>query len=369
MYWRSEKEIIEEFAGVLRRIFSYVGQLSNKDRELVNLPTGSVANLVFETFGSRSEAYPQIQIDSGGITFKDTLNNLISEVTGEEEYLGVRPLKSILVTDLYPLKIQLPSSLIGASVRGFLISFASNDFYGGDNINLYLYKNYQTTPSLQASGSLWGNDTTKYVTNFSELSQEVEITDEDWWLEVIPQLDNQYIFGIDESIDASYIYYENGIQVEATGSLHASILAPSFVRIGGMLEGSILIKCAAEEDSALARDLASTTAIYCNLLKQAQISRKSLATNSDKTKSVFGQDTQYDEWLEKGIRIKNIRINPMNYRRRSSNTIIYESTVIVDVMTEWFQDYAAATLNEVGVDIKSLLPPDFIGMNFIITNE
>ena len=365
MYWRSEKEIIDEFTSVLRRIFSYVGELENKDKELLTLPTGSLPGKIYESFASREEVYPQIQIDSGGVVFKDGLNNLMSVVTGEEYFLGYSPDCTVEVSYNYPLKVQIPEHLFGSSARGFVISFASIGYQGGDNVEVKVYKNYSTTPTLEASGSLLGNPSNRYLMNFVELSENISFEDEDWWMELIPAEDNKYYFGIDKGIESSYTYFENGIEQTSTGTLHASILSPAFVRVGGLLEGSILIKCSSKDDSKTARDMSSVVSLYCNLLKHSQINRKS----NDKLQLVMGIAGGYDEWIEKGIRIRGIRQNPMNYRRRSSNEIIYESTVIVDIETDWFQDFDAQTLEEISVDVYNIIPHEFRKINVTIRND
>jgi hypothetical protein len=366
MYWRSQKEIVEEFTGILRRIYSYVGQLSNKDKELVNLPTGSLKKAIFEAYAADPEKYPQIRIDSGGIRFVNTLNNFISQIDGEEEPLGLRPLKSITVSKQAPLRVKLPYELTGASARGLSVAFASIGYMGGDNVDIKLYKNYLTSPILEASGTLLGNPSTQYLLNFAELSNIVDITDNDYWIEILPQGDSKYIFGIDTDISSKYIYFDENLnEIEATGSLHASIVAPAFSRVGAMLQGPIIVTCSSKDDSSTACDLSTTVGIYCNLLKEAQINRGNVAV--DKTKLTLFSRVEIDEWLSKGIRIESITINPTAKRQRSTQDIIYESAVIINVMTEWFQDFPATTLENIDLDIRSLLPSEFQTININVS--
>ncbi|MFA5395644.1 MAG: hypothetical protein WC346_06430 [Methanogenium sp.] len=364
MYWRSEKEIVEEFTGILRRVFSYVEELPNKDRELINLPTESLKDAIYEAHASDSEKYPQIRVSSGGIRFVNTLNNFISQIEGEEEYLGTRPLKSVIVSKQSPLKIKLPSELTGTSARGLSVAFASIDYMGGDNVDIKIYKHYLSSPILEASGTLLGNPSSQYLLNFAEFSNTINITDEDYWLELIPQEDSKYMFGIDTTINSKYKYYEDSSEIEATGSLHGSMVAPAFSRIGAMLQGPIIVTCSAKDDSGTASNLSTVVGVYCNLLKEAQIDRKNTAI--DKTKFTLFSRVEIDDWLSKGIRIESIVINPIVKRQRSTQDIIYESSVVINVMTEWFQDFPAVTLENIDIDIRSILPLDFQTLNITI---
>ncbi|MCK9541078.1 MAG: hypothetical protein M0R03_03510 [Novosphingobium sp.] len=368
MYWRSEKELIEEFTSILRRIFTYVEQVENKDRELITLPTGSLAKSIFESFSSTAESYPQIQVDSGGLSFTNYLNNLISEVQGEESFIGNRPLESVIVTDQYPLQVKIPTDIDNMTIRGISIPLSAVDFDGGENVTINLYKDFTTTPVLMSSGSLYGNPSTTFLESFAEIYPQVTIqNDEDWWMEIVPAEDNKYLFGIDPTVDNTYIYYNNGVEVQETGSLYGSLLSPSFIRVGGKLEGTILIKCSAKGDSSTARDIASIVSIYCELLKQSQIYRKS--DDSEKLRLIFGSSFEYDEWLERGIRIKSIRQLPINKRVRSSKDIIYESIITIDILTEWYKDFSGNSLKEIDVNIRSLLPQEFQTMNIIVKDS
>jgi len=355
MYWRSEKEIIEDFVKVLRRIFSYIETLTNKDKEIVVLPTGSIVNSIFESFASINEEYPQIRVDSGGMTFIDHLNNLVTVNAGGETFLGYRPLKKVIATHDFPIKTFLPSDLTGVSIRGFVIPLANvNDMSGAEDVYVELKREVNAEIITIASGSLARNVFSSYLRSFAPIYPFTEIVGGDY-LEITPMTGDSYIFGIDEDIETDCTYFENGVEITAEGSLYGSAISTAFIRIGAGIEGSILIKCASKDDSKTARNLASTVAIYCNLLKQAQISRKEIGYYADKLQLIFGTNEEYDEWLEKGIRIKGIRQNPINYRRRSSNEIIYESTIVIDVASEWFQDFQADTLEQIDVDIYSLL--------------
>jgi hypothetical protein len=373
MYWRSEKEIIDDFVKVLRRIFTYVENVTNKDKEFVILPTGSMANSIFESFASINEDYPQIRVDSGGMSFIDHLNNLITTNAGGETPLGYRPLKKVIATHDFPITTILPSDLVGASIRGFVIPLANTNYMeGSEDVDIELKRVIYTTTPIPtteiitvASGSLSRNPSNEYLKSFAPIYPFTDILNGDY-LTITPRVGDSYIFGVDEDRETSCTYFENGVEINAGGSLYGRAISTAFIRIGAGIEGSILIKCSSKDDSKTARNLASTVAIYCNLLKQAQISRKQIGYYADKLQLVFGTTEEYDEWLEKGIRIKAIRQNPINYRRRSSNEIIYESTIVIDVASEWFQDFQADTLEEISVDIYGLLLEE---INAEINNE
>ena len=367
MYWRSEKEIIESFVSVFRRLFTYLDTISNAGFDVITLPTGSLPSNIFEAYASKDEEYPSIRVDSTGITWATGLNNLFRIIDDQEEYLGYRPVNSIIATNNHPVLVKLPSSFKNSTIRGFSIPLASVDLLGGDDVELNVYKNYTTSPELVSSGFLFGNNSDQYKFSFGPISPSFTVENDDYWLEIIPKPDNEYIFGIDDSVDSIYTGYENNIQVNKSGSLHASALSPAFIRLGGRINGSVIIKCSSKDNSATARNLASLIAIYTNILTQAKISRK---TDDDsivnKLKLVFGTKFTNDEWLDKGIRITNIRQNAVNYRKRSDNEIIYEATVLIDFWSEWFHDAPANILEEIPVEIYSLLP-GFIKTETIVT--
>jgi len=356
MHWRLNKYVIEETIKFLRRILNYNSEWSNKDIELYKFNKGK-EELVYEIFAEKEEKYPFIAVGTGGGNLIPTgFNDLVQYVDNDIYSLGQVKTNAILVNDITSIKSKLASSLNGTIIRGLDIESAwTGNGVGGDDINIYLYKNYQSSSaSIVASASVIGHTSKEFVLSFVNFSNNVTLDASPYHLLINSTADSPYYIGLDNTFSSTYLYNNTGSDIEASGSITGNIYLPAFIRLGGNFKGSLAIKVMSKNDTLSVYNLSELISIYINLAKHAKISRDSDATDGMKI-----NDSIIGEFLSKGINTDQIKISSLEIRKRSEQEIIYTITITIDFLTEWFQDFPAEIITDIDLLIKTFLGEGF----------
>lgn len=343
MYYRFDKYLVNEFITYLRRVFRYNTEWANKDLELVQFPSGS-GPLVFEQFFEENEKYPIIVVSSNGGNYTNVaFNDFIGSYDNDDILFGDRSLQYVVVGETSKLAVQLPLEAYSETLRGVWVNMAwSGAYSGGDDLQVFLYKGYDTTKTLVSSASVPGTTCQVFKRVFSEFYPYVALNDTDYWMEIFTSAGSTYNIGIDTN---STTYYDSG-GIRSTGSIDGSLVLTPFLRYGGHYEGSFSIRCMAKNDTSTARNLSELSAQYILLAKHAKLDRTTDSINgllNDVLHSVDG------EWFGKGFYIKGVHQGVLENRRRGENDVIFISSITVDVFSEWFQDYPATSIKDIDV--------------------
>lgn len=350
MFWRSENEITEEFVKLFQRILRYQLQWTNDDFRIVSLEDNTPK--VYEKFFEENERYPAVTIGGGGFTrTSQALNSIVGNFQHAITYFGTRGLALGLVDYTHNIAAAVPSDVLTSDILSgievYLVPFTlgQND----DSLNVLLYKDYQTNPSLISSASITNIISTTYKNYYSEFYPSVTLSDSDYWIVFSTSTDNSYYIGIDTTADN--VFKHNSTRV--TGSIHGSLYTPPAIRLGGSIEGTLTIRCADKNSTQRPRAILDILANYTELLKQSQLTRNS-GTNI--TTLALPGETFTDEWLSKDIRIKTVRQGAGIERKRGENDTIFIFELVVEYYGEWHEDYTQDTLKDVEVDLLPFTP-------------
>jgi hypothetical protein len=358
MHWRLNKYVVENTVDYLRRIFSYNKEWANKDIEFVKFEEKDEST-VYEQFAHTNEKYPAITIGMGGGTFQSTgFNDLVKSVTDDIVQLGITKASASLINDIWSLKSKLPP-LDGVTLRGLELESAWNGIgTGGDNIDVKIYKNYQTaSASIVASASISGHTSRNFVSKYAEFSPQVTLDTSTYHLVFESTADSPYYLCTDPNILNAYLYNNLGSDIQASGSVVTNLYLPAFLRIGGNFKGSLVIRAMDKNDTKTPYTLSELISIYLTLAKHAQINRHSTAIDGMSLSQI--DNTYIAEFMSKGIFIDQIRIGTLETRKRSDKENIYTVSVTVDFLTEWFQDFPADTITDINVLIKTFIEDSY----------
>ncbi len=347
MYIRSEKYVIETFTKTLRRIFRLNSQWNNIDYELIQISSGSSIS-IFEQYNEENERYPMVMVAGTNVNYSNpAFNNLIGEYDNNSLDIGERPLSYTLFDNFNSVFIPFPNTVNTEIVRGFASKIAwAGQGTGGGEIALNLYKDYDTTPLLVSSGSI---DGAIFINVFdyyyADLYPKIVCDSSKYALQLLPLDDSTYYAAIDTTTNDFY-YQRSQI---CSGSIVSKVMLQAFTRVGGNVEGSLVLKCRAKNSTAIARNLAELIAIYTQLLKHAEISRK--VNSLDLTLNNYIVSGIVNEWLQKGIVIKGIRTGGLEVTRRGDNDNLFAINVTIDYLADWFEDYNQETIENINIDI------------------
>jgi len=348
MYWRSEKALIEFTVNTFRRIFAYAPDWVNKDLEIVQLSSGSKGgDIIFEQYAEESEKYPRITVGGqGGVWNQSAFNDIVNTYDNDKYALGSRTMQQVYVGGDKSIAVPIPDVVYGETIRGIFANFCWTGLdFGNDPLLVSLFSNYTTSPILLSSGSFGSISSLQFTKTYAEMSFTIALTGEDYWLVFQAATGSSYYIGVDSTINTTFQI--NGIP--QSGSITGDILLPGFLRIGGMFNGTLQLQCQAKNDSSLSRNLAEITAQYFHYLKHAQISRNSATDVMQLTDDVV---LVGDEWISKGIRIKQVREGGLTVRPRGDSDKIFIIPVSVDYYTEWFEDFPLTALDNIAVTIE-----------------
>jgi hypothetical protein len=350
LFWRSENEITEEFVKLFQRILRYQLTWTNDDFRIVSLEDATPK--VYEKFFEDNERYPSVTIGGGGFTrTSQAINSMIGNFQHAITYFGTRGLALGLVDYEHTIAAAVPSDVLTTDILSgievYLIPFTLGQ--NEDSLNLHLYRNYQTTPTLISSASINKIQIAIYKNYYSEFYPQVTLTDSDYWVVFSTNTDNSYYIGIDTTVNNVFAY--SGTRT--SGSIHGSLYTPPAIRLGGAIEGTLTIRCADKNSTQRPREILDILANYTELLKQSQLTRNS-GTNI--TTLALAGEAFTDEWLAKDIRIKNIRQGAGIERKRGENDTIFIFELIVEYYGEWHEDYTQDTLKDIEVELLPFTP-------------
>jgi len=358
MFWRSENEIVEQFVKLFRRILKYQSSWENVDYRIVSIAN---APKIYEKFFEDAEQYPVITVSGAGFNkTQQSLNSYLGAYQGDIVSMGTRGLNLGLVNENSPLAFALPDTVENTDNLYGIELYAMNAEYitNLDDLQITLYENYQTTPVAVSSASIANIcNCYEYKKYYAEFYPSTVLNGNDYWLKFTAPTDNSFYVGLDTQAENVFEYTHTGSIVRASGSVHGKLLTQPVVRLGGGIEGSVVVRCAGKNSTSIPRNILAILSNYIELFKQAQLDRQ----GTDLTTLTIGGDTAVDEWLLKDIRIKNIRQSTSQERRRGENDIIFSYDLTVEYYTEWHQDYAKDTLSGFDIELDSIFPDDIIG--------
>ncbi len=347
MYWRAEKYIVNLIVETLRRIVTYVPTLTNEEYEIVSFSSSGSVPETYEEYFTNQEVYPSLLVIGQGSTFTNTaLDNIVDMDINRKIDLGKYATSYYKLRGTGSIAFQLPSTFSSETIRGVDCDVASTGEDNlEDNIQVSLVKNYLTTPLTVSTGSISGTSNIGFQRLFSFLEPSYTLDSSEYWLLMTTSDLGSYYIGLDPTVN--YIYRTNSLN--ATGSLSGSVYTPAVIRVGGMINTSVAIKCTYKNSSTKARDLSEIIVNYFQLIKRAQLSRSSNAVIN--TLLVFLNGTLIDEWIKRDVKLINFRTQPLEKRRRGLNDIIFTSTITFNVLSEWAEEYDAQTLEDVSITL------------------
>lgn len=350
MFWRSENEVVDEFVKLFRRVLKYQTSWVNKDFQIVDISEDTPK--VYEKFFEDNEEYPIMTIAGGGYT---RTNQSFNTHTGIFQYdmvdMGTRGLGLALVDNDSPVSFAIPTTIDNDDV---LHSMAFHALSSEVETNLGMLDiavlQDSASGSVVASASVPYIVSPKYQKYFTEFYPHITLSADNYWLRFSASVNNSFLVGIDNTALNVFNYMVSGSAVLVSGSIHGTLYTPPRLRLGGAIEGTIVIKCSSKNTTRGPREILSIIANYINLLTQTALTR---ASGTDNTTLVAGVAGITDEWLKKDIRIKAIRQGASQERRRGENDIIHSYDLMVDYYTEWNQDYTQDLLSEIALDIEN----------------
>jgi hypothetical protein len=352
MHWRLDKYLIEESVNLIKRVFTYNKNWTNKDIEIVQFSSGSnISQNVFEQFFQSNERYPVITVSSIGGQFTNAaLNDIIQVVDNDNVRLGERGTAIDRFDDQDKFAFALPPGIYNENLRGLKARFAwTGERLGNDNIVAILYSDYNNSKQQEASSSALGIDVCDtFIERYFEFYPQVNITKEaDYWIELNSTEDSPYYILTDPS-QGIYVINNGGAYAEKSGSAVGSLLLPAFIRIGGDYQGSLSIKISAKGETVSIYDISAIIAQYFTIAKHAQISRTEGSVDGTILNAI-------SEFLRKGIYIRGIKKGNVEVRKRGGDDLenIFSITLTIDVFTEWFQDYPADTIQDINIDVAT----------------
>lgn len=357
MQWRLDKFVVQEMTSVMRRLFRYNKEWTNKGLEIIEF-TEHDEHIAFEHFFHENEKYPVISVGSTGGNFLGTaFNDLIHSRGGDSENLGVRANHAVLIDDEKKLVSRVPDPVAGENVQAMRIFYNwSGEGEGGDRIRCTIYSDYSQNEIL-TQVILPGTTDRRFHGYYIDFINPIQFTGNDVRLEfdVIPddpttdipnpQVNSSYFVGIDTTVGVSYTYNNE----EHTGMVTGVVYTPPYMRIGSRYEGSVVLRAIAKNNTNQAYNIGELMSMYLYMLKHGKISREVLATNGTELGRLQFQDA-LREFTSKGIYINNISLSPLEQDRRGKDDLIFTRPITVNFTTEWRQDYDAKTI--AGIDIK-----------------
>ncbi len=360
MYWRAEKALIEYTVKTFRRIFAYAPDWLNKDLEVVQLSSGSKGgDIIFEQYNEEPEKYPRITVGGVGGTWGQlAFNDIINTYDADTYSMGSRTMQQVYINGSSSVAVSVPSGAYQQSLRGVFVNASWTGLdYGNDPLQVFLYKNYTTSPVLVSSGSFGSLTNLDLAQFYTEMYPLIALTDTDYWLVYQAATGSSYYVAIDPTTAANYVVQGT----PQSGSVVSSLLFPAFLRIGGAFDGTLQLQCQAKNDNSLPRNLAEIVSQYFEYLKHAQVSRNS---STDVMQLVDENVILIDEWLSKGVRIKQVREGALIVRPRGDSDKIFTIPVTVDYFTEWFEDFPLNALDNINITIEEFW--DRITANLIL---
>lgn len=349
MHYHLNKYIISNLTNFLRRIFRYNTQWTNAGVEIVQFSSGS-EQLVFEQFFNENEKYPVVTIGSlGGNTIPYGFNDFVTTGENSVEYTGSRNLDKVTLSETAPVLYSLSSNLLNETLKAVSIKAAfTGTGIEGNDIDVLLYENYKTTPTIVSSGAIPGTFELTFQDLETEMCPSVVLSGQDYWISLQTSSGSNYYIGIDSNKTTKYISGDPA--VESTGSVVGLVRKPTSLTYGGMYEGSLTFRCMSKNQTAQAYDLSELIMQYMSLGKHAGISRDSNAVNGLKMPTISYENTAGILTIA-GINVKNIRIGGVENRRRGEKDLIFTVPVTLDFMSEWSQQFSAEYLKGTSVTL------------------
>lgn len=348
LYYRFEQTARDTFVEFMRRAFRYGGPWMNRDLEIISV-SGSVSDLVYETFFEEPEHYPVVTVGSGAgqhvpMGFNDQVDNMY-----DFQYpMGTRSLSLVDFSSSTPIAFKLPSALTG-SIGGVDVDLMWKTGYNVDDIDLAVYSGPSLTGSvvLLSSGSIANTDVTTPTSFFGGFYPYVDINaGTDYWLVMTPQSGSVYRISVDTSPVWGYVTPSPSGSI-VSGSLYGGVRYAPALRMGGAHEFTISIRCSAKNSMEKAQNLADLTEIYIKLAQHAVLNRAlSTPTKMDLSR-FYVNGIPY--LASKGFAIKSVSKTAMENRKRGDNDIIFTTGVNVEVRAEWSMDYDEQQILEIDV--------------------
>ncbi len=352
MQYRLQKYAVKEIVEYIRRIFRYETSWTNEGIEIVEIEDGETNPLAFEQFFEENERYPIITVNAVGSNLShNAINNLIDIADRDSQALGDTALTCVPISATLQCNTSLPTSIANETLRGLFVTLAS-DLTGvpGENIDVKLYSDFTTTPTLVSSGSITGNEVSTYTSYYCELSPAIVLSGSDYWLQFTTTNGSVYNIAIDTDADGLYQTGASGSLTTASGSVVGEVLMPAVAVIGTMNEGTVLIKASSKNTSATAFNLSELIGQYIELGKVALFTRASGSVNN--TKAFILSESNLPTLASKGIHVKNVRIGNVENRPRGINDKVFSISLTVDYMAEWNQEYPADILQSITEDVR-----------------
>lgn len=360
MHWKLNKYLVEQTTRLLRRLFTYNNQWVNQDIDIVQVSSGS-AGKVFEQYFREKERYPVVIIEAAGGTYSPlAFNDLWRVVNNDVIPLGESALSYVEISDVNQLQIPISDDYVDEILRGIDVKLAwTGNGAGGDNIDVNVYKNFTTTPVLLGSGSITGNTSIRFKNYFTEFTDPITLSGDDFYITFNTDTLSSYYLAIDPDYDSIYKYDQNGSVSEGSGSIVGNLFLPAFIRLGTNFESTLNFIVQAKNNTAEVYNLSELIAINFNLMKHGSISRKSDAVNGLQLETLQTGSISVSELSDRGIYVRSIRQGGIITRKRGDNDVIYSINVSVDFFTEWFQDFPADTVKDFNITIDQFLREDF----------
>jgi hypothetical protein len=351
MQWHLQKYVVKELIEYIRRIFKYESSWTNVDIEVIDLGDIGQNPLAFEQFFEENERYPIITLNAAGSSLSHSaVNNLIQIYDDDSVALGTRALSFVPISSSIQCNVPLPSSVYNETLRGLFVILASDGSgVPGEDITVNLYSHFTTSSVLVATGTIIGTTSGLYDFQYCELPS-TPLLDTDYWFTFGTVSGSVYNIAIDPDADGTYQSNQTGSTVTSSGSIVANLLLPAVASLGGMNEGSVIIKCQSKNATAMASDLSELIGQYLELGRVAQFTRASGSINTLKA-SVLSENN-LPTLASKGIHIKAVRLGNVDMRRRGNNDQIFSISVSVDYLAEWSQEFPAEILQDITQDIQ-----------------
>lgn len=339
--WRFQKFVVKEFVRYIQRVLSYQTQWTNDGAEKIQSISGSTLPQVFESFPEHAERYPQIMVSAGGGQIVNSAFNDFILESSSTFPVGARAEESKIFSMSSPIATQLPSSLADLTISG-VSSFLAWKKNEPEDVTVALYEDYLTSPVLKSSGSVGFFENPTYSWYFAEFYPEITLQKgKDYWIKYSTTGSVQYQAAIDP--ETSYLYRSSSTNY--SGSVVSTVFLPPIHRFGGAAEFTIIIKCAAKNNTNSVYDLAELLTLYFELAKQVVFDRSAAFNNLS-----FAADSA-TEWQKRGISIKSLRMGALDRRPRGENDNIFSVSLSVDVRCEWSADFDMEFLKDITEEI------------------
>jgi hypothetical protein len=338
LYYRFEQSARDTFVEFMRRAFRYGGPWMNRDLEIISV-SGSVNDLVYETFFEEPEHYPVVTVSTGAgqhvsMGFNDQVENLY-----DVQYpMGTRSLALVDFSNAAPVAFRLPSTFTG-SVGGVDVDLMWKSGYDVDDIDLAIYAGSSLTGSvvLLSSGSIQNLDVLTPTTFFGGLYPHVDINaGTSYWLVMTPQSGSVYRISVDTSPSWGYISPSPSGSI-VSGSLYGDIRYAPVMRMGGAHEFTVSIRCSAKNSMEKAQNLADLTEVYVKLAQYALLNRTLDTVTKMDLSRFYINGVPY--LTSKGFTVKSVSKGAMENRKRGDNDIVFTAGVNVEVRAEWSMDF------------------------------